>query len=123
MSASSLDSRMSLGTDLERRYSAPGPYAREMSSSSIYYAPSMIIRVIVGRLGSVVRMSAPVLDIVVDAINREDAWAKFLGVVRERDDFAWFRFDVGPTREEEIAMGLNAPEDEEWPDLLFDDGE
>jgi hypothetical protein len=67
-------------------------------------------------------MSAPSLELVVEGKDRDEAWEKFLGIVRQRDDCAWLRFDVGPTRPDEIAEGLNAPEDEDWPGV-FDDAE
>jgi len=72
------------------------------------------IRVILGQLGGLVRMSAPEIGIVAEGSRPEEAWAKFLQEVRKRDDSAWLSFDVGPTRQEEIAEGLNAPEDEDW---------
>jgi hypothetical protein len=72
------------------------------------------VRVIVGKLGSLVRMSAHELDMVVEGETRDEAWREFLQAVGKRDDGAWLTFDVGPTRPEEIAEGLNVPEDEDW---------
>lgn len=76
------------------------------------------IRVILGQLGGLVRMSAPEINIVAEGSSPEQAWATFLQQVRKRDDSAWLSFDVGPTRKEEIAEGLNAQEDEDWSQLL-----
>jgi hypothetical protein len=75
------------------------------------------IRVILGQLGRLVRMSAPEINIVAEGSSPEQAWAKFLEEINKRfepDVSAWLIFDVGPTRHEEIAEGLNAPEDEDW---------
>jgi hypothetical protein len=76
--------------------------------------------VIVGRLGDSVRLSAPALDIVVDALDPHKAWAEFLTAVRNipDDKRQWISFDVGPTRANEIRGGLDAPEDEVWKDSL-----
>ncbi|MHC4475688.1 MAG: hypothetical protein ACYTEL_08580 [Planctomycetota bacterium] len=74
------------------------------------------VRVIVGRLGSMVRMSAPQLDIVVDGATEQEARKAFLQEASKRQDSAWLRFDVGPTKAEEVSEGLNAPEDEDWPE-------
>jgi hypothetical protein len=76
------------------------------------------VRVIVGLLGPVVRMTASALDVFVEGDTREEAWRKFLEQVRIGDDAAWLRFDVGPTRREEIERGLDIPEDEDWS-VLF----
>ena len=109
MSLTELDSRTSLGTDIERvRYP---DYPK--SECTIYPKPQAV-RVFFGNLGHVLRMSAPKLDIAVEASSKEEVWAKFLCEARKRDDSAWLTFDVGPTRREEIADGLNASEDENW---------
>ena len=113
MPLAELDSRTLLGTDIEySRY----PDSPSDVEASIVYPPRQMVRVILGELGELVRMSAPELDIVTEGSNREQAWAKFLEEIRKRDDSAWLRFDVGPTRAEEITRGLNAPEDEDWSD-------
>jgi hypothetical protein len=65
-------------------------------------------------------MSAPDLDIVTEGSSQEEAWVKFLEEIRKRDDSAWLTFDVGPTRREEIAKGLDAPEDEDWSEPTDD---
>lgn len=78
------------------------------------------VRVILGQLGQLVRMSAPEVDIVTEGSTPEEAWLKFREEIEERfgaEERIWFSFDIGPTRREEIAEGLNAPEDEEWPEL------
>jgi hypothetical protein len=74
--------------------------------------------VIIGRLGDAVRLSAPDLDIVVDAVDPRKAWAEFLTTVRNLplSKRQWISFDVGPTRANEIREGLDAPEDEVWKD-------
>jgi len=72
------------------------------------------VRVVLGQLGGLIRMSATEINIVAEGSSPEQAWAKFLQQVRMRNDSAWLSFDVGPTRQEEIAEGLNAPEDEDW---------
>jgi hypothetical protein len=74
------------------------------------------VRVIVGKLGQFVRMSAPELDIVVDGATAEEARKYFREEVAKRGHGVWLRFDVGPTRREEIEKGLDAPEDEDWPE-------
>ncbi len=76
------------------------------------------IRVILGQLGGLVRMSAPEIGITVEGLTAEEAWIRFLEEARKRADSAWLSFDVGPTRQEEIAEGLNAPEDEDWSQML-----
>jgi len=73
--------------------------------------------VVIGELGPVVRLSAPDIDLTVEGKNFEDAWPRFLNIVKEREDSAWLTLDVGPTRPEEISAGLNVPEDEDWTGL------
>jgi len=110
-----LDSRSSLGTDIDcSRY--PG----EPNSGCILYPERHTVRVILGHFGRILRMSAPEIDLVVEANTRDEAWAKFLAEARSRQDAAWLTFDVGPTRREEIAEGLNAPEDEDWVQVICD---
>lgn len=111
MNLAGLDSRVAFGTDIE-----PSNYPDRPSrvERSILYPPRQTVRVILGELGDIVRMSAPELNIVTEGSNRVEAWSKFLEEIRRRDDSAWLTFDVGPTRAEEIAEGLNAPEDEYW---------
>jgi hypothetical protein len=75
------------------------------------------VRVIVARLGPYTRISAPALNIVADAESFEQAWACFLDRASERQDSPWLAFNVGPTRREEIAAGLDADPDEAWPEL------
>jgi hypothetical protein len=84
------------------------------------YPSRQQVRVIIGEFGTIVRMSAPSLDIVSEGSSRNEAWTKFLEEIRRRDDAAWLTFDVGPTRHEEIAEGLNAPEDEDWSEHAED---
>ena len=104
-----LDSRTCLGTDIER---SQYPDCPEIECT--IYPTRQAIRVFLGNFGGAVRMSAPQLDIVVEASSKEEVWPKFLSEIRKRDDGAWLTFDVSPTRREEIVEGLNAPEDEDW---------
>ena len=76
------------------------------------------VRVVVGQLGNLVRMTVPELDISTEGNSRKEAWRKFLEQVGKREDSAWLQFDVGPTRREEIEKGLDIPEDEDWS-VLF----
>jgi hypothetical protein len=120
MSLLELDSRNPFGTDIEG-----ARYADSPSDTDFYmlYPRKRTIRVILGQLGDMTRMSAPELDIVVDGSDRGQAWARFLDQIRGREDGAWLAFDVGPTRPDEIAEGLNAPEDEDWSEPACDAGE
>lgn len=110
-----LDSRENSGTDLEKSH-----YPSKSDSFRIFriYPQRETVRVIVGKLGDVVRFSAPRLNIVSQAANKEQAWTKFLAEARKREDSVWLRFDVGPTRPEEMEKGLNAPEDEDWSEQI-----
>lgn len=110
-----LDSRRPFGTDMERPRYADFPTDADFCA---VYPRKETVRVIVGELGRVVRMSAPSLDIVVEGSDRGQAWTRFLEEIRKRGDSAWLRFDVGPTRREEIEKGLDIPEDEDWS-VLF----
>lgn len=92
-------------------------YCYEIPNSdtcSALSAERQTVRVILGKFGEVVRLSAPKIDIVVEGQNPDDAWAKFLAEISKREDSASLSFDIGPTRQKEIAEGLNAPEDEDW---------
>jgi len=123
MRLTEFDSRTLLGTDIE--YSCY-PHIPSGIESSILYPQRQLVRVIVGEFDQLVRMSAPELEIVTEGSSRQEAWSKFLEEIRSRfepDKSAWFRFDVGPTRCEEIAKGLNAPEDEDWSELAESDEE
>lgn len=111
MTLTEFDSRTLTGTDIEYPRYSDGPAVED---GYTIYPPRQQVRVIVGEFGSIVRMSAPSLDIVSEGSNRDKAWANFLEEIRRRDDAAWLTFDVGPTRREEIAEGLDAPENEDW---------
>jgi len=118
MNLAGLDSRALSGTDI--KYS-PYPDSPLGVEASILYPPKQTVRVILGELGDIVRMSAPDLDIVTEGSNRQEAWSKFLEEITRRfepDESAWLRFDVGPTRPKEIAEGLNVPEDEDWSEVV-----
>lgn len=123
MRLAELDSRTSLGSDVDRMVSQTWcrEYARptlsEVSAFSAPWIDLREVRVIVARLGACSRVSAPALDIVVDAESFEQAWRYFLDRVSERDDSPWLAFTVGPTLREEIADGLDADPDEVWPEL------
>lgn len=80
-------------------------------------AERQTVRVILGRFGQVVRLSAPEIGVVAEGQDPDDAWTKFLVEVSKREDSASLSFDVGPTRTGEIAAGLDAPEDEDWAEL------
>jgi hypothetical protein len=115
MTLAELDSRTFLGTDIEYSHYPDRPPGIE---ASILYPPRQTVRVILGELGNIVRMSAFELNIVTEGSNRVEAWAKFLQEIKKRDDSAWLTFDVGPTRPEEIVEGLNAPEYEDWSEAV-----
>lgn len=118
MTLAELDSRTFLGTDIEYSHYPNRPLGIE---ASILYPPRQTVRVILGELGNIVRMSSFELNIVTEGSNRVEAWARFLMEINSRfkpDESAWFRFDVGPTRPEEIAEGLNAPEYEDWSEAV-----
>jgi len=120
MTLTELDSRTLSGTDIEYPRYLDGAAGME---GCTLYPPKQRVRVILGKFGNVVRMSAPELDIITEGSNRDEAWAKFLEVLKIRfkpEDNAWFSFDVGPTRREEIEEGLNAPEDEDWTEPVVD---
>ena len=120
MSPNILDSRMGLGSDIERR--APKRRSPESTTSFVEMIPIRTVRVVVGHLGSAIRMSAPEIGVFVERDTIQGTWAAFLDAVRDRDDAGWLAFDVGPTRPEEIEEGLDAPEDEEWAQLFGETG-
>jgi hypothetical protein len=115
-----LDSRSSLGSDVNRMVSqawqreCARPVLREVSALSAASVELRQVRVIVARLGPCVRVSAPALDIVADGRSFEGAWRSFLDCVSKRSDSPWLAFDVGKTRRDEIADGLDADADEIW---------
>jgi hypothetical protein len=115
MTLSELDSRKLLGTDIEYSHYPDRPSSIEVS---IIYPPRQKVRVILGEFGAFLRLSAHDLNIVTEGSNRMEAWARFLDEIKKRDDSAWLTFDVGPTRPEEIAEGLDAPEDEDWSEVV-----
>lgn len=95
----------------------------EVPNSDTYsalIAERRIVRVILGRFGEAVRLSAPEIGVVTEGQNPDEAWAKFLVEISKREDSASLSFDVGPTRRDEIIQGLNAPEDEDWDGLVID---
>jgi hypothetical protein len=117
-----LDSRASGGSDLARldatfhtwgRHALADPYS-ETSSAWGDWAVAQSVRVVVGKCGGVVRLSAVDIDIVAEGETFEEGWAVFLEEVRRHPDAPCLVFDVGPTRRDEIEGGLDAPEDEDW---------
>jgi hypothetical protein len=121
MSLAELDSRTLFGTDIEYSHYPESPSSGV--EAYVIYPPKLTVRVILGELGDIVRMSAFELNIVTEGSNRLEAWARFLDEIKRRfkpDESAWFRFDVGPTRPEEIAKGLDALEDEDWSEPTED---
>ena len=112
-----LDSRMSLGSDQYRRSPQADLYPETSRCAGECFV-ARTVRVILGHLGECYRFSAPDLDVVADGDTIQGAWGDFLKVVRVRNDASWLRFDVGPTRPDEIAAGLDAPEDEDWAELV-----
>ncbi len=118
MTLAYLDSRMFFGTDIECSNFWDTPNMRD---TYILYPKKQTVRVFLGELGKLIRMSAPDLDIVVEGSNKGEAWSKFLEQIKQRNDGAWLSFDVGPTRREEIKEGLNALEDEDWSESVNND--
>jgi len=108
-----LDSRFDLGTDIVRLAN----WGDVLKEYLAIYPPNKHVRVIIGKLGSTIRMSAPSLNLVVDGTTQQEVWGKFINTVKSRQDSAWLTFDVGPTRAEEIQEGLDVPEDEEWLEM------
>ena len=121
MTARALDSRASLGSDMERDVFPDYRY-RESSEYLASWSVVRTVRVVVGRLGSIVRLTANELGIVVDDDTIEKAWRRFVGEVAQRKDAPWLALDVGPTRRHEIDDGLNAPEDEDWSEPVESPG-
>ena len=114
-----LDSRVDLGTDIVRFAN----WSNVLKEYLVVYPPNKHVRVIIGKLGSSIRISAPNLDLIVDGLTLQEVWEKFINKVRQRSDSNWLTFDVGPTRAEEIQEGLNVLEDEEWPEMSEDSEE
>lgn len=120
MRLADLDSRSSLGSDVDRigRLNWQRDYGRgsldEVSALSASWIAPRQIRVVVARLGEAVRLSAPALDVVVQQATFNDAWRSFLDLVSKRADSPWLAFEVGPTRRDEIAAGLDVDPDECW---------
>ena len=116
MSLSELDSRINFGTDIERLSAYPSGLCDDKFPETLSLYPRLeTVRVILGRIGPFVRLSAPSLDLVVDGKTKEQVWVKFLNeVVKICPDSAWLTFDLGATRPEEIQQGLDIDEDEDW---------
>jgi hypothetical protein len=123
-----LDSRNELGSDVNRFNAQKWARSdmcrdfRETSSLYTNWTSFRHIRVIVGRLGNSVRLSAPALDLTEDGSSFKDAWKSFLDAVSKREDSPWLMFDVGPTNRDEITAGLDADPDEIWADRDTEEG-
>lgn len=115
MSLMQLDSRNLLGTDTE--YSNYRDYPADIDGCS-RYPTTRRIRIIIGRLNNIIRMSAPAIDIVAEGTNQNEAWINFLCEAKKCEDSDWFIFDIGPTKREEIEEGLNVSEDEDWSEAI-----
>lgn len=114
MSLAHLDSRAALGSDIDRRRYDVRTELEEGSSLGGPWIEMRQIRVVLGKLGPVVRLSAPQLDLAADGLDFDEAWATFLQLVADRSDSSWLTFDVGPLRDDEALQALDAPEDELW---------
>ena len=119
MPVANLDSRAGLGSDINRlqRYGLDEIWATGT------WIKMRRVRVVLGNLGSMVRLTAPDLDVIVEGASFEETWSQFLNTVGQRGDSAWLWFDVGRTRPDEITAGLDAPEDEVWAEPDDDSGE
>jgi len=113
-----LDSRAALGTDRVTSRRGGSAWSELTTARHFSTVQPRVVRVIIGRLGESVRLSAPALGIVVDAADSHKAWEEFLASVTGLPGREWLSFDLGPTRAEEICEGLDAPEDEVWKDSV-----
>jgi hypothetical protein len=102
------------GPEITDRPAYPIPQFKETSGVLSFGSTLHKIRVIQGCIGSLVRLSAPELDVIAEGSNFENAWYDFLDQAKKQKDSCWFIFDVGPTRKSEIAEGLNIDEFEDW---------
>jgi hypothetical protein len=107
MSLTCLDSRSELGSDIDRNVREKPKRYQESSGLEGSWVEMRHVRVVFGKLGSFVRLSAPDLGVVAEGDSFEKAWGSFIGVILQRSDSAWLTFDVGPTRSEEVTEGLN----------------
>jgi len=114
MSLAFLDSRASLGSDVDRKRQSAPAELDETSSLGGPWIEMREIRVILGHWGPLVRLSAPDLELIADGKDFDEAWAHFLKLVTSREDSPWLTFDVSPLRDDEISAALNAQEDEDW---------
>ena len=121
----SLDSRLG-GTDIGFGIDTKDPVYETSETDKITSAPTIAypalrkVRVIIGKLGPTIRLSAIDLNLIADGQNFFDAWANLCALIKNREDRQYLRFDVGPLRREEIDRALDAPEDEDWSGLLID---
>jgi hypothetical protein len=120
---------MTISEQIQEKFIAYPPEIQYYNFNSFYIPSQYVmmqserrqaIRVILGRFGGFVKMSAPKINIVVDGLTVDEAWTKFLKEIQTIDEEDWLEFDIGPTRPEEIAEGLNAPEDEDWSEFIED---
>lgn len=120
MSILRMDSRSTMGTDIR-----PVSYPRIPEAEAYYlklssYPCIKTIRVILGSIGSMKRLSAPELDLFVDGVSYDETWTQFIQLVAARSDASFFSFDVSHLRVEEMLEALDAPEDEDWTGLVND---
>lgn len=115
MSTLCFDSRGVQGTDIDVRATRESSLPEETDLGS-GWLEMRTIRVVVGRLGPMIRLSAAELDVVVDGESLDEAWAAFLGEARALPKTVGAMFDLGTLTEKEIAAALDAPEDESWAD-------
>lgn len=114
MSLTHLDSRVALGSDIDRKRLVAPVESRNNSSLGGPWIEMQSVRVIRGRWGPLVRLSAPHIGVTADGNDFDAAWGEFVRLVSTRPDSPWLTFDVGPLRDDEIAQALDAPEDEAW---------
>ena len=114
MTLTCLHSRAALGSDIVRAKCDVSNEFEETSSLGGQWIEMQQVRVVLGKWGDLVRLSAPELDMTTDGIDFNEAWDKFLHLVTQLQNSSWLTFDVGPLRDNEISEALNAPEDERW---------
>jgi hypothetical protein len=121
-----LDSRIGDGTDIGFGIETRDSIYQSISTSAITSTPSISyptqrkVRVIIGFLGPMIRLSAKDLNLMVEGTNFIEAWSSFRELVYKREDSPFLTFDVDRLRPEEISQALDVPEDEDWSGLLID---
>ena len=121
-----LDSRVVDGTDYGFGIETKEAIYQDIATNAITSTPAISyptqrkVRVIIGKLGPMIRLSATDLNLMVEGPNFIEAWLSFRDLVDEREDSPFLTFDVGRLRLGEINLALDAPEDEDWSGLLID---